>query len=133
MKEALKFALILTEKHESYSVLISKSTLFSHQKELRRKQTEISSQIIKFLEDLQEIKELLFLDIELKNQYTFLIKYYSKHIYALINQYQQKIDLLTFENKFVNNPLLQNNINSEFKSIEFIQKKLSSYYNLIQN
>lgn len=132
MEEALKFALILTEKHQLYSELISKSTLFSNQKELRKKQTEISSQIIDFLEDLQEMKDLLLLDIELKNKYTFLINYYSKHIYARINQFQQKIDLLTFENKFVNNSLFQNNFSPESKSIEFIQKKMNSYYNLIQ-
>lgn len=132
MEEALKFALILTEKHQLYTELISKSTLFSNQKELRKKQTEISSKIIDFLEDLQDMKDLLLLDIESKNKYLFLIKYYSKDIYARINQFQQRIDLLIFENKFVNHSSFQNNIHLETKSIEFIQRKMSSYYNLIQ-
>lgn len=132
MEEALKFALILTKKHQYYSDLIGKSTVFSNQKDLRKKQSEISSQMIDFLEDLQEAQALILLDIELKNQYNYLVKYYSKQIYARINQFQQKIDLLTFENKFVNHITLQNNFNNDHQSIEFIQKKMNSYYNLIQ-
>ncbi len=132
MEEALKFAIILTEKHQAYTAQIAQCNLFKNQKELRKKQTEISSQMIDFLEDLQEVEALLLLDIELKNQYNYLVKYYSKQIYARIHQFQQKIDLLNFENKFVNHLTLQNNFNNEYQSTEIIQKKLNSYYNLIQ-
>lgn len=132
MKEALNFALILTEKHKSYTELISQSNIFSNQKELRKKQTEISNQVIEFLNDLQDLKDVLLLRQELKQQYNELLNYYSKDIYIKINQFQQKLNLLNFEYKFVNSVQLQNNINEKNEAIEIIQRKMNSYYNLIE-
>ena len=132
MEKALEFAIILTEKHQNLAQLISKSRDFSSQKELRKKQTEISHQIIEFLEDLQEVNDIIMMKKDLRNQYNYLVNYYSKNIYIKIDQYQLKLDLLKFENNFTSSYITQTKNNTRNEDIETIQQKLDSYYNLIK-
>jgi len=132
MEKALEFAIILTEKHQNLAHLISKSRDFSSQKELRKKQTEISHQIIEFLEDLQEVNDIIMMKKDLRDQYDYLVNYYSKNIYIKIDQYQLKLDLLKFENNFTSSYITQTKNNTRIEDIEMIQQKLNSYYNLIK-
>lgn len=131
MEEALKFAIILTNKHQAYNDLLMQSNHFSSQKIIRQKQTEISHQVIEFLNELQDVKHIVLKNDSLKSQYLFLLTYYSKHIYIKIEQFQQKLNLLNFEKKFTHSIYSTNNFNIKSDTIESIQQKMNSYYNLI--
>ena len=128
MKKVLDFAIILTEKHQELSLKIGNSCRYTSQKELRRKQLEITQQIIQFLEEVQEYKEVLLLNPETKVQYHYLINYYAAQIHTKINQYQLMKDLKSFETKFDLYPSNPNEIENEKHDLEIIQSKMDNYY-----
>lgn len=132
MKKALECALILTEKHQAFNQKIAQTSSYIDQKELRRKQTIIDQQIIQFLEEIQEFKELIMIQNDLKILYIQLVKYYSKQIHLKINRFQMELDLLEFESKFALNAFSPKKNTSHNHDIEIIQRKLNSYYQLIK-
>ena len=128
MKKVLDFAIILTEKHQELSLKIGNSCRYTSQKELRRKQLEITQQIIQFLEEVQEYKDVLLLNPETKVQYHYLVNYYAAQIHTKINQYQLMKDLKSFETKFDLYPSNPNEIDHEKHDLEIIQSKMDNYY-----
>lgn len=128
MKKVLDFAIILTEKHQELSLKIGDSCRYSTQKDLRKKQLKITQQIIQFLEEVQEYKELLILNPNTKDQYHYLVNYYAVQIHNKINQFQLKKDLKSFETKFDFNPSNQNKIEKVNNDLELIQSKMDNYY-----
>ena len=128
MKKALDFAIILTERHQELTLKIGNSCRYTSQKNLRKKQLEIAKQIIQFLEEVQEYKELLILNPETKLQYKYLINYYAIQIHHKINQYQLKKDLKSFETKFNLFVANQNELVNDNNDLEIIQSKMDNYY-----
>lgn len=132
MNKAFECALILTEKHKILGQQIAKTSNYSDQKELRKKQAAITSQMIDFLEEIQDFKAIIMMKNDLKENYFELINYYSKQILLKINQYQMQIDFLEFESRFTYLDQEAKNNSNQKQDIEFIQEKLNTYYQLIK-
>ena len=132
MEKAFECALILTDKHKLFNQQIAQSTNYSNQKELRKKQAIITKQMIDFLEEIQEFKSIIFMRNDLKEKYQTLINYYSSQILLKIDQYQMQINFLTFETKFTISDQEQKNNSNKLHDIEYLQDKLSIYYQLIK-
>lgn len=128
MKKALDFAIILTEKHQELSLKIGNSCRYTSQKELRKKQLLITEEIIQFLEEVQEYKDVLILDPENKAKYNYLVNYYSIQIHNKINQFQLKKDLISFETRFNIYTINQKETENESCDVEIIQAKMDNYY-----
>lgn len=132
MDKAFECALILTEKHKILSQEIAKSSNYSNQKELRKKQAVIASQIIDFLEEIQEFKSIIMMNNNLKEKYFELLEYYSKQISLKINHFKMQIDFLEFESRFTYFDQEEKNYSNKKHDIEIIQEKLNTYYQLIK-
>ncbi|MBF0596704.1 hypothetical protein [Faecalibacter rhinopitheci] len=132
MKKALECALILTDKHLVISKKIQECSNYTIQKKLRHQQSFIEQQIIQFLEEIQEFKDLIMLQNDLKMLYIKLINYYSKQIHLKINRFQMELDLLEFESKFALTAFSAKKHKIHNHEIEIIQQKLNSYYQLIK-
>lgn len=133
MKEALEFALVLTRKHQLLGNKIIQSTNYLEKIELKDKQLEINKQMIEFLIESQDFIYLVKLNHELKLIYTELINYYFTQIHHQINFYEIELDRLEFESKFSINLISQLNSSEKKKEINLIQKKLDSFYQLINS
>lgn len=132
MNKAFECALILTEKHKILGQQIAQTSNYSNQKDLRKKQNVITSQMIDFLEEIQEFKSIIMMTNDLKDKYLELINYFSKEISLKINQSKMQIDFLEFESKFTYFEQ-DSKYNSNLKhDIEVIQEKLNTYYQLIK-
>ncbi|WP_333660564.1 hypothetical protein [Chishuiella changwenlii] len=131
MKEALEFALVLTRKHQLLGNKIIQSTNYLEKIELKDKQIEINKQMIEFLIELQDFIYLVKLNPELKLIYTELINYYFTQIHHQINFYEIELDRLEFEATFSINLISQLKTSEKKREINLIQKKLDSFYNLI--
>ena len=131
MKEALEFALVLTRKHQLLGNKIIQSTNYLEKIELKDKQIEINKQMIEFLIELQDFIYLVKLNPELKLIYTELINYYFAQIHHQINFYEIELDRLEFEATFSINLISQLKTSEKKREINLIQKKLDSFYNLI--
>ncbi|QTV06248.1 hypothetical protein [Faecalibacter bovis] len=132
MNKAFECAVILTEKHKILEQQIVATHSYSSQKELRKKQTVITSQMLDFLAEIQEFKSIILLNNNLKDIYNNLIKYYSKQISLKINRYQMQIDLLKFESNITLFDQESKNYTHQIQEIEIIQGKLNTYYQLIK-
>ena len=132
MDKAFECALILTEKHKILSQEIAKNSNYSKQKELRKKQAIIATQIIDFLEEIQEFKSIIMINTQLKEKYFELLNYYSKQISLKINHYQMQIDFLEFETRCTYFDQEEKNYSNKKHDIEIIQEKLNTYYQLIK-
>ncbi|MBS7333650.1 MAG: hypothetical protein KIG88_08675 [Weeksellaceae bacterium] len=132
MNKAFECAVILTEKHKILEQQIVATHSYSSQKELRKKQTVITSQMLDFLAEIQEFKSIILLNNNLKDIYNDLIKYYSKQISLKINRYQMQIDLLKFESNITLFDQESKNYTHQIQEIEIIQGKLNTYYQLIK-
>mgnify|MGYP000890006257 CR=1 FL=1 len=131
MKEALEFALVLTRKHQLLGNKIIQSTNYLEKIELKDKQIEINKQMIEFLIELQDFIYLVKLNPELKLIYTELINYYFTQIHHQINFYEIELDRSEFEATFSINLISQLKTSEKKREINLIQKKLDSFYNLI--
>jgi len=131
MKEALEFALVLTRKHQLLGNKIIQSTNYLEKIELKDKQIEINKQMIEFLIEVQDFISFMKLNPELKLIYTELINYYFTQIHHQINFYEIELDRLEFESKFSINLISQLNSSEKKREINLIQKKLDSFYSLI--
>lgn len=133
MKEALEFALVLTRKHQLLGNKILQSTNYLEKIELKDKQLEINKQMIDFLIEMQDFISFIKLNPELKLIYRELIKYYFTQIHHQINFYEIELDRLEFESKFSINLISQLNSSEKKREIILIQKKLDSFYQLINS
>lgn len=133
MKKALEFALVLTKKHQLLGNKIAQSTNYLEKIELKDKQIEINKQMIDFLIELQDFVHFIKINPELKLIYVELINYYFTQIHHQINFYEIELDRLEFEAKFSIN--LLNKVKSLEKKQEIIlvQKKLDSFYRLVNS
>lgn len=133
MNKAFECAVILTEKHKILEQQIVATHSYSSQKELRKKQAVITTQMLNFLAEIQEFKSIILLNNNnLKDIYNDLIKYYSKQISLKINRYQMQIDLLKFESNITLFDQESKNYTHQIQEIEIIQGKLNTYYQLIK-
>lgn len=133
MEKAFECALALKAKHEKIDLQLKQGLNSSLQKELRKKQGEISNQILQFLEEIQEFKSIIRMNQLLKEQYFVLVNYFSKQIHTRIYQTQMQLDFLMFEKRFTQFDLEPNMVLSNQMAIENIQVKLSTYYQLFKN
>lgn len=132
MKKALEYAIILTTKHKSITLKIGDSCRYDFQKDLRKKQLLISEEIVQFLEEIQEYKDLLLLDEENKTNYNYLVKYYAQYIYNRINKFQIKKDLISMESKVNIENFNDNYSGNSINNLDFIQTKMDNYYQLFK-
>lgn len=128
MEKAIECALILTKKHQQFTIRINTEISTLKRQELKLKQGEITHQIIQFLEEIQEYKHLFVLDTKIEKAYQYLVNYYSKEIHLKINQYQTKLNIITFEEKMTSS-FQENQDHFLIKnSQKIIQKKLKTYF-----
>lgn len=132
MEKAFECALALKEKHEKIDLQMTQGLNSSKQKDLRKRQAEISNQILQFLEEIQEFKSIIMVNQLLKEHYSDLVNYFSKQIHTRIYQTQMELDFLVFEKKFTQLDSEPNILLSHQVDIENIQGKLSTYYQLFK-
>lgn len=133
MKKALEFALVLTKKHQLLGNKIITSTNYLEKIELKDKQVEINKQMIEFLIELQDFVHFIKVNPELKLIYSELINYYFTQIHHQINFYEIELDRLEFEAKFSINLINHTKSLKKKREINIVQKKLDSFYNLINS
>lgn len=131
MKKALECALILTKKHQTLGNKILLSINYLEKIELKDKQFEINRQMIDFLVELQDFIEFIKVNPELKLMYYELVNYYFTQIHHEINFYEIELDRLEFESNFSINLINQRKSLEKKEEINSIQKKLHSFYQLI--
>lgn len=131
IKKALQFALLLTKKHQALNDKINQPMPFLAKIRAKDQLHEINRQMILFLLETAEYREVIKANKTYHGMYTDLILYYFKSIHHEINFYEMEIDRLEFEEQFSKNLFFPAHLPLRDHELNNLQEKLHSFYQLI--